>query len=95
MAHPTRRARRALPPQPQARPLKGLINVMILVVALTLILVSRCDLKESATAAQEQGSWVDYLITPKELRLPPSVTEQERVPGDAQRVAPPLSTHAP
>ena len=83
MVQHTRRGRRALPPRPQSKPLKGLINVMILIIALTLILMSRCDLKESSTAS-ERGSWVDYIITPKELRLPPSVTEQHTPRGDAQ-----------
>lgn len=85
------RARRALPPKPKTRPIAGLINTLILIIALTLILLSRGGL-ESNPESEETGSWVDYLITPKELRLPPSVTDQARAPLSPPR--PPDSTPA-
>ena len=47
-------------------------------VVLAIILLSRCD--SDQPGEESQGSWVDYLITPKHLRLPKSVidVQQER-----------------
>lgn len=78
MAYTPRRPRRSLPSRSATSLNKSLANVVLLVVALTVILLARCDSNPSHKS--ESGSWVDYLITPKHLRLPKSVidVQQER-----------------
>ena len=78
MVYTPRRPRRTLPRSSTMSLNKSVANVILLIVALTVILLSRCDSKPSQTDAS--GSWVDYLITPKHLRLPKSVidVQQER-----------------
>ena len=57
---------------------KNLANAVVLMVVLAVILLSRCD--SDQPTKENQGSWVDYLIPPKHLRLPKSVidVQQER-----------------
>ena len=78
MVYTPRRPRRPLPTRSATSLNKNLANVVLLIVALTVILLTRCD--SSPSHKNESGSWVDYLITPKHLRLPKSVidVQQER-----------------
>lgn len=52
----------------------GLINASILMIGLIVILASRCE--SNLQDAPSSGAWLDSLITPKDLHLPPSVTDQ-------------------
>ena len=73
-----RRSRRPLPRSSSGTSLVGLVNAVILAVGLTVILASRCDDMPSTDA--QQGSWLDHFVTPKDLHLPPSVTDKIEKP---------------
>ena len=55
---------------------RNLANAVVLMVVLTIILLSRCD--SDHPDKESQGSWVDYLITPKHLRLPKRVIDVQQ-----------------
>ena len=69
-----RRERRPLSRVPRNSPLVGVVNSLILVIGLTLILLSRCE--NSNQNPSEDSNWLKHLITPKDLHLPPSVTDK-------------------
>ena len=77
MVYTPRRVSRPLP-RSSINSTKNLVNAMLLMVVLAIILLSRCD--SDQPSEESEGSWVDYLITPKHLRLPKSVidVQQER-----------------
>ena len=88
MGHSPRRARRPLPRGSSSSVNKSMVNAALLIVALAIILLSRCEPDQKSE--HTQGSWVDYLITPKHLRLPKSVidVQQERARSIKHQVAP-------
>ena len=69
-----RRERRPLSRTPKTSPLVGVINSFILVIGLCVILASRCE--QGSTAQEQDHSWINSLITPKDLHLPKSVTDK-------------------
>ena len=69
-----RRERRPLSRTPRSSPLVGVVNSLILVIGLTLNLASRCE--NSNHNPSEDNNWLKHLITPKDLHLPPSVTDE-------------------
>ena len=69
-----RRERRPLSRVPRSSPLVGVVNSLILVIGLALILLSRCE--NSTHNHGEDSNWLKHLITPKDLHLPPSVTDK-------------------
>ncbi len=69
-----RRERRPLSRTPKTSPLVGVVNSFILVIGLCVILASRCE--QGSTAQEQDNSWINSLITPKDLHLPKSVTDK-------------------
>ena len=88
MGHSSHRARRTLPRGSSSSVNKSMVNAALLIVALAIILLSRCEPDQKPE--HTQGSWVDYLITPKHLRLPKSVidVQQERARSTQHQLAP-------
>ena len=74
ISYKKRRERKPLSRSPRSSPLMGVVNSLILVIGLTLILASRCE--QSDQAANQDASWLNHLITPKDLHLPRSVTDK-------------------
>lgn len=74
ISYKKRRERRPLNRSPRSSPLVGVVNSLILVIGLTLILASRCEQSDQASSQDE--SWLNHLITPKDLHLPKSVTDK-------------------
>ena len=74
MTQKRQRSRRVLTPEPKSSPIAQLVNVMLLIVALSIILLSQCD---STSTKTQDGSWIDHFITPKDLHLPKSVLDLE------------------